>query len=110
MSNGTNGRVYGGDPELVHVHDGERAEMGQHVAMLLSDAIRKDATDRGYVKRWTQPLCPGCYMIVAYNALLTLAMDNRQDVRELGRSMAALFTKLAETGDPRLIEEMDVIE
>lgn len=109
MSNGTNGRVYGGDPELVHVHDGRRASMGKRAAMLLSDAIRKDAMEKSYPERWLQPLCPGCYMIVGYNALITLATHNNQDMRELGRSMAALFTKLADTGDPQLIEEMQVI-
>jgi hypothetical protein len=54
-----------------------------------------------------RPLCPGCYMVVLYNAALTLAKLNGQDTRELGATMAQAFARMA-NGDSEGIESIDV--
>jgi len=112
---GTEGRVYGGDCKLVHVADKERTQMGEYVAVEMEDLIR-DAAYKNGSRTWnqsrTQRLCPGCYMVVGFNALVTLANDNRQSLRELGLSMAKAFTKLAECPPDQMeqcIEEIQVV-
>jgi hypothetical protein len=109
--NGTEGRVYGGDPDLIHVEDGGREMLGRFMAAVLDDRMRRDATERGArapVAAQEQPLCPGCYMVVGFDMLVALAQRNGQSLAELGRSMAAAFTKLAEGGEA-MIEEICVV-
>lgn len=111
--NGTDGRVYGGDAVLIHVADGRRAAAGRDVARYIDREMRDQAYRRGartMDDAATQALCPGCYMIVGFNAMVELARQNGQSFRELGRTMAAAFAKLAECGDDaECIEEINVI-
>lgn len=106
-------RVYGGDCDLIHVQDGQRGKMGEAAARYIDMSMRHEAwkaraRTRNEVE--TQSLCPGCYMVVGFNALLTLAKQNGQSLPELGRTMAAAFTKLAECGDDAAcIEEINVL-
>lgn len=93
---GTEGRVYGGDCNLIHVADAKRAEAGQWLARQLDYEMRRRAQDRTAEQKETQALCPGCYMIVGYNMLIELAKRNGQSLTELGRSMAAVFQLVAE--------------
>lgn len=112
---GTDGRIYGGDCELVHVADKERTQMGEYVAVHIEDLIRDAAYENGSRtcnQSRTQRLCPGCYMVVGFNALVTLATDNRQSMRELGLTMAKAFQKLADCPPDQLekcIEEIQVV-
>lgn len=118
--NGTEGRVYGGDCNLIHVADGKRVEVGEDVAAFVDRLMRRKAYSEGrrtYGQTFggfaeeVQQLCPGCYMIVGFNMLVSLAEHNDQDLIELGRTMAAAFTKLAdqvESGQGVHIEEITV--
>lgn len=97
--NGNDGRVYGGDCDLIHVEDGQRQNMGKEMAFFLDATMRERAVmrgARGEQEAAKQDLCPGCYMIVGYNALIELAEQNGQSKRELGMSMATVFKALAE--------------
>lgn len=106
-------RVYGGDCNLIHVEDGKRTELGARVANYLDVVMRHDAWERRARSRReieSQPLCPGCYMVVGFNAMLTLARANGQSVSELGRTMSAAFKRLEECGDDAAcIEEIEVM-
>lgn len=116
---GTEGRVYGGDCNLVHVPDGKRTEVGVAVADVITTMIRAEArainakissrTNDGNTRMMS--LCPGCYMIVGLNALVELARRNGQSRRELALTMAQAFQKLAECepGDEACIEEITVV-
>jgi hypothetical protein len=109
---GTDGRVYGGDPNLIHVPDGLRREAGRRVAKAVDFVMRAISNRIPWPQRATKLLCPGCYMIVLFNAAVYLAKANGQPLSELGRTMAAAFTHLAETaeiGVPAGLEEIEVI-
>lgn len=94
--NGTEGRVYGGDCELIHVADGKREEAGHWLARQLDYEMRRRAQGRTVEQKESQALCPGCYMIVGYNMLLSLADANGQSRTELGRCMANVFQMIAD--------------
>lgn len=107
--NGTEGRVYGGDPGLIHVPDGKRADLGKALATDLDRLMRVGAQGRTLHEASTQPLCPGCYMVVGFDMLVTLADRNGQSRVELANSMIRAFEKLRD--DPHgegLIEEIIV--
>lgn len=112
MSNGTLGRVYGGDCELIHVRDGHRTGVGRAIAAEIDMAMCREALASG-TRSWnqvaTQQLCPGCYMVVGFNAMVTLARSNGQSLSELGRTMAAAFSRLAECQTDACIEEILVL-
>lgn len=111
---GTGGRVYGGDPDLVHIPDGHRADVGQWLARTLADRMRSDAANRTRPEKdmdvYSKPLCPGCYMVVLFNAAVALAKDSGQSFSELGRTMSEAFAKLATCpdDDQACIEEIAV--
>jgi len=112
--NGTDGRVYGGDCDLIHIADGKRTAAGMLTAAFVEEQMRVNAERSGARSprdAETQLLCPGCYMIVLVNAAAELAARNRQPLRELGRTMAAAFTKLAdaETVTAAFLEEIQII-
>jgi hypothetical protein len=108
--NGTNGRVYGGDPNLIHIDDGRRADMGLRLAELLDCRMRTEYKgDRTIEQRVDQPLCPGCYMIAGFNMLLTLADENGQTRTELARSMRNAFDALLKNPEMGLTEEITVM-
>lgn len=111
--NGTDGRSYGGDPSLVHIPDHHREDIGKAVADTLTALMRAMGTlGVGHAPEpyeGDKPLCPGCYMIALFDAAVTLAQREGQPVKELGLSMAQLFTKLAQEGAYRATEEMTVI-
>lgn len=110
---GTAGRTYGGDPNLIHIPDHHRVDVGRSIADVLESEMRllgtlgvghdaKPATS-------DDPLCPGCYMIALFDAAVILAERTGQNVQELGASMAQLFTKLAKEGKYQPTEEMTVV-
>lgn len=116
--NGVAGMVYRGDPALIHVSDGKRAEAGQAVAKFVDKAMRQNAQGRDAEQIWgdfngggprKQALCPGCYMVVLYDAAIALADANGQSRRELAASLSEAFAKLA--ADPSLgySEEIHVL-
>lgn len=112
--NGTDGRVYGGDCDLIHVADGQRAQLGRDMAYILGQQMRRDAFNRGdrtLIQAAEQSLCPGCYMVVGFDMMVTLARQNGQSLRELGRTMAQAFAFLAECdeSDADCIESIHVI-
>lgn len=88
--------IYGGDPDLIHIPDGRRGDAGRYMASILDAIMRTGAEDRTPQQRREQELCPGCYMIVGFNMLLTLADRNGQSRRELCNSMIDAFTRLGE--------------
>ena len=109
---GTNGRVYGGDENLVHIQDGQRANMGAKLAIALDSMMRADAIADGLKTpedAEVESLCPGCYMVTAYDMLVHLAVQNGQSIREMARSMANVFAQLAADPFRPLQEEIDVI-
>lgn len=122
-SGGTEGRVYGGNPALIHVMDGTRAELGEYIAGKVAAEMRIGAVldgTRSLAQAYgteghplsptkdAQKLCPGCYMVVLFNAAVKLAQENGQSLSELGNSMAEAFRKLAEGGSGA-IEEIEVL-
>jgi hypothetical protein len=111
--NGTDGRSYGGDPNLVHIPDHHRADVGKAIADELTALMRMVGTlGVGHVAEpyeGDKPLCPGCYMIALFDAAVELAKREGQPVKELGLSMAQLFMRLAMEGEYRATEEMIVI-
>ena len=96
--NGTDGRVYGGDCNLIHAPDGRRVEFGQRMAHLLDLTMRANAENRTASEKANQLLCPGCYMVVIFNMATELARANHQPLNELAKSMANAFHRLAEEG------------
>lgn len=95
---GTLGRVYGGDPTLIHAADGTRASIGRTLAHGLALQLRHDAFMRGersLEEASAQPLCPGCYMVIGFNMLRELALANGQPIAELAQTMARAFDALA---------------
>lgn len=111
MSYGTEGRVYGGNPKLLHVKDGTRAQMGEHMAGLLDqrmgEAAFHDGQDPSFIA--DAPLCPGCYMVVAFDMLIHLADQNNQSRTELARTMMGAFQKLLDDPSSGLTEEIEVL-
>lgn len=109
---GTNGRVYGGDPAYIHVEDGKRLMIGREIHDLLEQRIRWRAYSRqniSYKEAMSKPLCPGCFMVVLFNAAVATACSNGQTLTELGRSMAAAFKMLEENPTLQGIEEITVM-
>lgn len=96
--NGTEGRVYGGDPNLLHIPDGTRGAFGAEVASFVTVRMREVNNGR------TDPLCPGCYMIALMNAAVLLAQENGQSIQELNDALINAFATLKKDGD--LNEEM----
>lgn len=111
--NGTAGRTYGGDPSLVHIPDHHRTDVGRAIANELESLMRLlGSLGVGHEAKSPEaddPLCPGCYMIALFDAAVILAERTGQDVRELGASMAGLFTGLAEGGKYQPTEEMIIV-
>lgn len=106
--NGTMGRIYGGDPNYVHIPDGTRREVGLEVALAADREMRLAAALAA--KKADGPLCPGCYMIALFNAAVELAKANGHDLKELGRTMANAYTLLAEKGEgAEGTEEINII-
>lgn len=98
--NGTDGRVYGGDCNLIHVADGNRETVGAMVADFLDHNMRVQAVEdgrRNLEDASFQKLCPGCYMIVGVNMLATLAQDNGQPITELAATMVAAWQHVLDT-------------
>lgn len=104
---GTEGRIYGGDPNLIHIADGMRTDFGYASAEIVDDWMRMESQEPEYRKE-SLKLCPGCYMIAGFNQLCFLAAQNGQSLTELGRTMAAAFQKLADGAKP-FTEEINVI-
>lgn len=99
--------VYRGREDRVHIADGCRANMGDRLASVLESMIREDAEefDSG---AYDKPLCPGCYMTALFNAAVATARNNGQSLRELGRTLAGEFSRLAEGGADR-VESVNVV-
>lgn len=106
---GTEGRVYGGNPNLLHVADGTRADLGHLMAAFMEGYIREHAENRTDRQKELQKLCPGCYMVVAFNMLLVLARDNNQSTTELARCMRNAFDRLLANPNSGLTEEIEVL-
>src|SRR6476469_7412192 len=112
---GTQGRVYGGNPNLVHVPDGMRSKLGKRAAHDVDTSIRMVAASKmveqqkSFKAAWQQPLCPGCYMVVGFNMMLTLAQRNGQSITEMARTMKNAFARLEECQSPECIEEILVL-
>lgn len=103
-------RIYGGNPELIHIDDGKRADMGLRIAELLEERMRSEYSgERTMVQRIMQKLCPGCYMIAGFNMLVTLADANGQSRTELARSMRNAFDRLLCDPEAGLTEEIEVL-
>lgn len=109
QNKGTEGRVYGGNPDLLHVPDGQRAALGHLVAAFLEGQMRENAENRTDRQKEMQPLCPGCYSVVAFDMLVVLADDNGQSRRELARCMINAFQKLYDNPESGLTEEMRIL-
>jgi len=105
---GTLGRVYGGDPNLIHVPDGQRTHIGYLLEAFLSGTMRQGAENRTDRERETQNLCPGCYMVVGFDMLVALADNNGQSRKELARSMRDAFQHLLDCPDDGCIEEIHI--
>lgn len=112
MKKGTLGRVYGGDPTLIHIKDGGRKQVGDWLADFMDRTMREQAYEKG-LRTWeesqNQKLCPGCYMVAGYDMLVTLAERNGQDLQELARSMIGAFQHLLDHTDHPFTEEISVI-
>lgn len=106
---GTNGRAYGGDANLVHIPDHHRADVGAAMADSLERTMRLLAIPLHPDDWKTATLCPGCYMIAGFDMLVELARRTGQPVKEIAATMARAFTELASDADYRMTEEMTVV-
>lgn len=103
-------RVYGGNPNLIHIDDGQRADMGIRLAELLETRMRNEYTgERSNAQRVDQNLCPGCYMIAVVNMAITLADANGQSRKELARCLKNAFAKLEANPEQGLSEEIEIL-
>lgn len=94
---GTDGRVYGGDSELIHVADGQRTHVAKDIAAMLDMQMRRQTCftgERTGAQAASQKLCPGCYMVIGFDLLVYLAQQNGQSLVELGATMSAAFQRL----------------
>lgn len=105
MQRNSEGLVYRGRPDRVHIADGQRARTGTDMAWILANLMRSRAPVEA---RFNKPLCPGCYMTAVYNMAVTLAESNGQSLRELGRTLAGEFQRLAD-GAQVHVEEVRVV-
>jgi hypothetical protein len=108
---GTQGRVYGGDPNLIHIPDHHRKDVGIDLADNLEGTMRLLAIQNqgvSFADR-DKKLCPGCYMIAGIDMMLVLADRNGQDRRELALTLVEAFKKLADDPNADLIEEVHVV-
>jgi hypothetical protein len=107
-NNGTDGRVYGGACDLVHIPDETRHEFGRVVADFVSFYQRQIAE---HPDPWNTPLCPGCYMVAIVNLAVALAEDNGQPLSELGHSLGRAFDRIANAGEvpADLYEHIEVV-
>ena len=106
--NGTEGRVYGGDPNLIHVPDGRRREAGRMAGAAIDFIMRQITESFPWPQRRTKLLCPGCYMVVLFNAAVWLARQNGQSLTELGETLGTAFLLLAKNPNDAGIEEIEV--
>lgn len=116
----TEGRVYGGARNLIHLADGTREEFGAYMATQLDMTMRNRAVrnkSRTPEQAWGDPdrqqprqqLCPGCYMVAIVATAVALAERNGQSITELGNSLSKAFADLAKYGaDARNMEWIDV--
>lgn len=116
----TEGRVYGGARNLIHLADGTREVVGGTLAAFLDGEMRMRAVRNGSrtqneaygdadrrIPR--QQLCPGCYMVAIVAMAVKLAEANGQSVTELGNSLSAAFAAIAVNGTgERNMEWIDV--
>lgn len=100
--NGTEGRVYGGDPNLLHIPDGQREAFGIDVA---NYAIQKLREINGGSD--LKP-CPGCCNVVVFNVALELARQSGQSVTEMAASLSLAFTQIS-TNSKQSLEEIEII-
>ena len=94
--NGKEGKVYWQDDNLIHV-DGEWVFLGERMATEVEIVMRKHNElnlEKDKEFSWSAPLCPACYMLIAYNMLVGLAQRTGQDIEELRSSMIELFTHM----------------
>lgn len=103
--NGNDGRVYGGDAELIHVKDGMRATAGIAVADFVDTLMRAKVENRTDEERADQALCPGCYMVVMFNAMMSLADRTGQPRKELIASMVGALKEFSADPDSEALRE-----
>lgn len=110
--NGTNGLVYGGDENLIHIKDGQRRAAGAAIAKAIDKAMRDNADPARYTDadRADLALCPGCYMPVIFNAAVELAKANGQSLVELGETLGNAFIELAYGEGKDGIEAIEVLK
>lgn len=109
QNKGTEGRVYGGNPDLLHVPDGQRANLGHLVSAFLEGQMRENAENRTDRQKEMQLLCVGCTMVVMFNASIVTADDNGQSRKELARCMINAYQKLLDDPEAGLTEEIKVL-
>lgn len=80
------------NPERLHLPDGYHVAAGAWVAEQVDSLIR--AANPG-ASVTGELLCNGCTMLTLYNASVALAQSNKQDLRELARTMEAVYGDLA---------------
>lgn len=102
MKKGTEGRVYGGDPNLLHIPDGSRQQFGNDIADHIVQKIRDLNEGR------SDPVCPGCCNVVVFNIARELARQSGQTETEMARSLALAFEQIAE-GNKTSLEEIEII-
>lgn len=112
QKNPTCSRIYGGDPSLVHIADGQRRKVGAWLSGQLDERMRFDAMRdgrRSTLEATAQDLCPGCFMVAVVNAAITLAVCNGQSIRELSQSLSAAFQQIADDPSAPDIESINVL-
>lgn len=97
------GTRHGNDESLVHVPQDQRAYVGERIAVYADWAIRDIARASGRPAGPTakDKLCPGCYITVMINALLSLAERNGQDPAYLAKYAANALFDIARDGSTR---------
>jgi hypothetical protein len=116
--NSQTGEIYAGDPRLIHIANGQRAEVGELTSLFMERVIRYEAHKSGARPFETSrdlTLCPGCYMMAAFDMLIALAQRNGQPLEELGSVMSQAFKTLqvaatyGESYDSLLRDKIDAI-
>lgn len=94
----SDGRVYGGREQYIHIKDGQRARFAREVAEFITTKMKAEAVARGsrtQEQADVQSPCPGCSMIIVFNVAIILACQSGQSLREMAISLGKAFTTLA---------------
>ena len=94
--------VFGEDPHFVHLQDGHRAEFAHDIVQEIERQMRIQAWERGELQEAglvSKPLCPGCTVTIAFNALNFIAKRYDYNPGQIADAMIRLWTEVKERNE-----------